>query len=66
MTVDLIPLSIAPRALIGAFDREKAGKLMEALDACNQRFGRGTVFPASTGIRHQASTWATEFEMRSP
>jgi DNA polymerase V len=38
---------------------------MAALDACNARFGRGTVVPASAGIVDQRA-WATKFEMRSP
>jgi DNA polymerase V len=66
MTVDLVALEASQRALIGALDREKSGRLMEALDACNRRHGRGVVFPAAVGIERQRKRWATKFEMRSP
>lgn len=66
MTVDIVPLERSQRALIGTLDREKSGKLMEALDACNQRHGRGVVFPAAAGIARQRQAWITKFDMRSP
>lgn len=66
MTVDLVPLEASQRALIGALDREKSGRLMEALDACNRKLGRGVVFPAAAGIARQKKVWVTKFEMRSP
>jgi len=65
ITTDLVPLANAQRALIGGYDRERSTALMAALDACNARFGRGTVVPASAGIVDQRA-WATKFEMRSP
>lgn len=66
MTVDIVPLANSQRALIGALDHEKSGRLMEALDACNQRHGRGVVFPAAAGIPRQKKAWITKFDMRSP
>jgi DNA polymerase V len=66
MTVDLVPLEASQRALIGALDREKSGRLMEALDACNRKLGRGVVFPAAAGIARQKKAWVTKFDMRSP
>lgn len=66
MTVDLVPLDGSQRALIGAFDRERSDRLMEALDACNRRHGRGVVFPAAAGVAQRRSKWITKFEMRSP
>jgi DNA polymerase V len=45
MTVDIVPLEGSQRALIGALDRDRSGRLMEALDACNQKHGRGVVSP---------------------
>jgi len=66
MTVDIVPLESSQRALIGAFDREKSGRLMEALDACNQRHGRGVLFPAAAGVARQKKAWITKFDMRSP
>lgn len=66
MTVDLVAPELSQRALIGALDREHSGRLMAALDACNARFGRGTVFPAAAGVERQRKVWTTKFEMRSP
>lgn len=66
MTADIVPLESSQRALIGALDREKSGRLMEALDACSQRHGRGVVFPAAGGIARQNKAWVTKFDMRSP
>jgi DNA polymerase V len=65
ITTDLVPLGTSQRALIGGFDRERGGALMEAMDACNRRFGRGSVVPASAGLEKERS-WSTKFEMRSP
>jgi DNA polymerase V len=66
MTVDLVPLESSQRALIGGLDRERAGRLMSALDACNARHGRGAVFPAAAGLSRQRKAWITKFDMRSP
>ena len=38
---------------------------MAAMDACNARFGRGSVVPARAGLQAKR-TWSTKFEMRSP
>jgi DNA polymerase V len=46
VTTDLMTLDMAPRALIGQLDRERSAPLMAAMDACNARFGRGSVVPA--------------------
>ncbi len=66
MTTDLVRLEVSQRALIGALDREKSGRLMAALDACNSKHGRGMVFPAAAGIARQRKAWVTKFDMRSP
>ena len=44
---DLMPLTASQRAMpgLGQLDREMGAALMEALDACNRRFGRGAVVP---------------------
>ncbi|KQT80153.1 Y-family DNA polymerase [Methylobacterium sp. Leaf466] len=65
ITTDLVPLAASQRALIGALDRERSGPMMEAMDACNRRWGRGAVVPASAGWM-KARSWSTKFEMRSP
>ncbi|RYE88823.1 MAG: Y-family DNA polymerase [Hyphomicrobiales bacterium] len=66
MTVDIVPLEASQRALIGSLDRERSGRLMEALDACNAKHGRGAVFSAAAGIARQRNAWITKFDMRSP
>ncbi|WP_348642144.1 DUF4113 domain-containing protein [Methylobacterium sp. WL6] len=38
---------------------------MEALDACNRLYGRGSLVVASAGVVKDRS-WSTKFEMRSP
>ncbi len=67
VTMDLVRLAGSQRALpgVGQQDRKHSGPLMEALDKCNRRFGRGTVVTASAGVP-EVRTWATKFEMRSP
>jgi DNA polymerase V len=65
LTFGLVPLDASQRALFGGFDRERGAALMGALDACNRRFGRGTVVPASAGMPSRRG-WSTAFSMRSP
>ncbi|TXM66539.1 DUF4113 domain-containing protein [Methylobacterium sp. WL120] len=65
VTTDLMLLDASPRALIGQLDRERSGLLMAAVDACNARFGRGSVVPAHVGLVEKW-TWSTKFEMRTP
>ena len=52
-----------PPALIGGRDREKAARMMAAIDAVNAKHGRGAVMSAAIGIKR---VWQTKFEMRSP
>ncbi|MHB2211437.1 Y-family DNA polymerase [Methylobacterium sp. CM6257] len=65
ITNDLVPLSHSPRALIGQMNRERSGPLMEEMDACNARWGRGAVVPARAGLVSKRD-WNTKFEMRTP
>ncbi|GEP04012.1 Y-family DNA polymerase [Methylobacterium oxalidis] len=65
VTTDLMLLEASPRALIGRLDRERSEPLMAAMDACNARFGRGTVVPARAGVEKKRD-WSTKFEMRTP
>ena len=67
VTTDLVPLAASQRALpgFGQLDREHGVALMAALDACNRRFGRGAVVPATAGLAEKRD-WSTKFEMRSP
>ena len=57
--VDLVPLAASQRASIGRLDRERAGRLVGALDACNACFGRGSVVLAQPGLERQRRAWAT-------
>ncbi|MFF8802439.1 MULTISPECIES: DUF4113 domain-containing protein [unclassified Methylobacterium] len=66
VTVDPVPLAASQRALIGRLDRERSMWLMGAIDACNARFGRGSVVPARAGLEQQRRGWSTKFEMRTP
>lgn len=61
---DLIVAGSAPRPLFDAREREKSARLMGALDAINDRFGRATLVPAASGIRKRE--WQTKFDRRSP
>jgi len=67
VTTDLMPLAASQRAMpgLGQLDREKGLALMDALDACNRRFGRGAVVPGVAGFAGKRD-WSTKFEMRSP
>jgi DNA polymerase V len=67
ITVDLVPLADSQRALPGLDlgDREISASLMAALDACNKRFGRGTVVPGAAGFV-PTRAWSTKLDMRSP
>ncbi len=60
---ELVPAGSAQRRLLVGFDREKRAALMGALDALNQRYGRGTLFPAAAGVKRD---WQTKFERKSP
>jgi DNA polymerase V len=44
----------------------KSDRLMQALDAINDRFGRGTVSLASGGQRSEVKTWGIKQERRTP
>lgn len=67
VTTDLVPLAASQRAFpgLGQLDREHGAALMQALDACNRRFGRGAVVPGAAGFAPKRE-WSTKFEMRSP
>jgi DNA polymerase V len=60
---DLVPARSQPRPLFDARDRDQSDRLMMALDAVNGKFGRGSLVPASAGIKRD---WQTKFDRRSP
>lgn len=64
MLMDLMPNTVSQGTLFaGPRDRENSGRVMSALDALNERFGRDTVHLASAGINHR---WAMRAENKSP
>ena len=67
VTTDLLPLAASQRAFpgLGQLDREHGAARMDALNACNRRFGRGAVVTGGPGFA-PTREWSTRFEMRSP
>lgn len=59
---DLVRPGAASRALIEPADPRREA-LMTALDSLNARFGRGTLFPAASGVDRP---WSVRADMRSP
>ena len=63
MLLDLSPAGIAQGCLFGdQTKRERAGRLMVAVDALNRRFGDETVRWAAEGVQQE---WRMRAEMRS-
>jgi len=60
---DLVPDSRAQPDLFDERDRDRARRLMKAMDLLNADMGAGTVHFASTGIR---KPWQAKFQRRSP
>jgi len=60
---DLVRAASQPRPLFDARDRDQSQRLMTALDAVNGKFGRGSLIPASAGIKRD---WQTKFDRPSP
>ena len=60
---ELVPIEDVQRSLLTAIDRDKRTRLMGALDKVNQRYGRGTLYPAAAGITR---SWSTKVERKSP
>ncbi len=59
---DLVPERQHTRMLFPTRDPVKSAKMMQALDAVNARYGRGTLRPLATGI---ARPWATRHDRLS-
>lgn len=60
---ELMAIETVQKSLLVGFDREKRAALMGALDALNQKYGRGTLYPAAAGVKQD---WQTKFERKSP
>jgi DNA polymerase V len=64
MLMDLSDGAICQGCLFGdERSRERAGRLMVAIDALNRQFGAGTVCWAAEGVQQE---WGLRAEMRSP
>jgi len=62
MLMDLSPAGIAQGNLfVDERRRERAGRLMEVIDALNRQFGAGTVCWAAEGVQQE---WRMRAEMR--
>ncbi len=68
MLLDLRPADLIQEELALEDDMAAPGgcRLMQALDAMNQRFGRGTVALASTGLAGDRREWSMKQERRTP
>ena len=60
---DLVAERQQPRMLFATRNPVRSAKVMQALDAVNARYGRGTLRPLATGI---ARPWATRHHRLSP
>jgi DNA polymerase V len=67
MLLDLLPDNVQQRELdLDDGDAKDRGKLMSALDALNQRYGRGTVLMASAGLAGDIRLWSMKQNRRTP
>ncbi|HYN83672.1 MAG TPA: Y-family DNA polymerase [Pyrinomonadaceae bacterium] len=66
MLLELVPESPAQRGLFDRVDRERARRVLEAVDGINRRMGPDTVRFASAGLRSRTQAWRTICERRSP
>jgi len=68
MLLDLRPADLVQQELALEDDVADPGgsRLMQALDAVNQRFGRGTVALASAGLAGEQRQWSMKQERRTP
>lgn len=67
MLLDLRPAGLVQQELALEYDVADPGgsRLMQALDAVNQRFGRGTVVLASAGLAGGQRQWSMKQERRT-
>ena len=67
MLMDLQPDTVQQGELnLEADDVPQRGTLMQALDALNDRYGKGTVHMASAGLAGERRAWAMRQERRTP
>lgn len=67
MLLDLAPASMEQFELsLEAEDGRDRSRLMSAMDTLNDRYGKGTVHVASTGLDNATRTWSMRQERRTP
>ncbi len=67
MLLELVPDSPVQSGLFDRLERERARRLMDAIDAINLRMGAETIRYAASGIRRdQPRRWQTRCDRRSP
>lgn len=64
--LDLMAAGVEQGELDFGGDDPRRAQLMAALDAINDRFGKGSVRLGSAGVQHQKRTWEMRQEMRTP
>jgi DNA polymerase V len=66
MLLDLVPEGRQQGELALDSDAEASGRLMTAVDAINDRYGRGSIRVASAGVQAREREWEMRQEMRTP
>ena len=66
MLLELVPDSPVQSGLFDRLDRDRARRLMHAIDAINTRMGAETIRYAASGLRREQRRWQTRFDKRSP
>ncbi len=66
MLLELQPASRVQHELALDESRSHNERLMETLDALNDRYGRGTLSVASAGAAHRAKAWTMKQDRRTP
>lgn len=63
IVTEIVPERQVQLNLLDTVDREKHGRLMEAVDGLTDRFGRGKVWVAAQGVNN---SWQLKSEFKSP
>ncbi|TAL65824.1 MAG: Y-family DNA polymerase [Burkholderiaceae bacterium] len=66
MLLDLVPEGCQQGELALDSDAQASGRLMSAVDAINDRYGRGAIRVASAGVQARVREWEMRQEMRTP
>lgn len=66
MLLELVPETPVQSGLFDRIDRDRARRLMEAIDHINARMGAGTIRYAASGIHRERPRWQGRLGRRSP